>query len=1188
MRGLGSGARAPAAHRAGLLRRACCTPAVAARSRARRGLLQCSAGDAQRVPVRFSLRKEVNYGQQLRVVGSAPGLGSWDATRGLQLKWSDGHVWSGEAELEAGGPLEFKVVCVGKEGRDVWEDGNNRSVKTLSPGHSLDVHCIWGRTADSDVESREVQEGQPHFDDLAAATARNEDRRQQLAAAVARASRSLDSYSDSDESGPSAWVSGDEDQLSPAWQGREVRFMRSNDHSHERAGRWDTSGLASGPVLELVRGDERAPNWLGKLGVARALLVDAAPKMRPDVDALASALVYLSWVNSGALPCAEGGGHFRPNHHARTAQQIFRSLEWAIEDDRLDGAAAGGAPRLRSLLARRLHARLPSFNASFTQAVPLTRIRDIAHRGDIPHELKQEIKHTLQNKLHRNAGPEDLVATQAMLARITESPGQYSGAFVEEFRVFTAELRDFFNAGGLTTTLEGLRDVITADPADAQVLDSFLGAKARLDGMGDSAPLAELMAVSHAATTLRALLLRSLSSGLRNDAPDAALAMRQRYRLAELRCEEYLFVLMSRFINALEGQGGAGALASTRSDIAWSHPLAMLLLGVRNLGLGGWMPGECMALENEITAWQQDGSFDERDNALRLKATLERCLRLTEGYTDTLLSVLPQRAEQLGAALGVEDWVVRTFTEGEVRSSLVFQLSKLGALLLVAARALAGVTPWDTLVSGTAVGRLLEAARLDPAALQGETGPVVLLLRAADGDEEVAAAGRCVQGIVLTQELPHLSHLGVRARQERVPFVTIEDRGVIAQQVTPLLGQQVALVASPEGTTLRLATAAEAASAAAAVGGSNGSSTTNGNGNGVAAAVAPLRTTLATKPGVVALLDCTSAVGGAKSAACARLEQLAAKSSASPSGGFKTPPGVCVPFGTMELAIAALPADRRARYAELLSAAETAAVAELDDICNELQAFLRGVAVPDAVLRGVMGSFPPGSPLIARSSANVEDLAGMSGAGLYDSVPNVPSDRPQDIAAAIAEVWASLHTRRAVLSRRAGGVRQSDATMAVLVQAMLAPQLSFVLHTASPLGDAPGTAVAEVAAGLGETLASGARGSAWRLAVDKDAGSVTTLAFANFTQALLPAQTPVAAGAAGGGAPAGALHACSVQLLDYSQAALSRSVEARKQLGGRLGGVAAVLEREFGGPQDVEGCMLGDAVFVVQTRPQPM
>lgn len=48
--------------------------------------------------------------------------------------------------------------------------------------------------------------------------------------------------------------------------------------------------------------------------------------------------------------------------------------------------------------------RLPSFSGEYTASVPLTRIRDIAHRNDIPHGVKQEIKHTIQNKLHRNAG----------------------------------------------------------------------------------------------------------------------------------------------------------------------------------------------------------------------------------------------------------------------------------------------------------------------------------------------------------------------------------------------------------------------------------------------------------------------------------------------------------------------------------------------------------------------------------------------------------------------------------------------------------------------------------------------------------------------------------------------------------------------------------------------------------------
>ena len=55
------------------------------------------------------------------------------------------------------------------------------------------------------------------------------------------------------------------------------------------------------------------------------------------------------------------------------------------------------------LLKGGIGCRLPSFNAEFTASTPLTRIRDIAHRSDIPHDLKQEIKHTIQVALRRSS-----------------------------------------------------------------------------------------------------------------------------------------------------------------------------------------------------------------------------------------------------------------------------------------------------------------------------------------------------------------------------------------------------------------------------------------------------------------------------------------------------------------------------------------------------------------------------------------------------------------------------------------------------------------------------------------------------------------------------------------------------------------------------------------------------------------
>ena len=73
----------------------------------------------------------------------------------------------------------------------------------------------------------------------------------------------------------------------------------------------------------------------------------------------------------------------------------------------------------------------------------------------------------LQNKLHRNAGPEDLIATEAMLGRIKAPDAGYAHAFVTEFEIFAGELRDFFNAGSFTDLLSTLQP--SMDAAQAQV-----------------------------------------------------------------------------------------------------------------------------------------------------------------------------------------------------------------------------------------------------------------------------------------------------------------------------------------------------------------------------------------------------------------------------------------------------------------------------------------------------------------------------------------------------------------------------------------------------------------------------------------------------------------------------------------------------------------------------------------------
>lgn len=165
------------------------------------------------------------------------------------------------------------------------------------------------------------------------------------------------------------------------------------------------------------------------------------------------------------------------------------------------------------------------------------------------------------------------------------------------------------------------------------------------------------------------------------------------------------------------------------------------------------------------------------------------------------------------------------------------------------------------------------------------------------------------------------------------------------------------------------------------------------------------------------------------------------------------------------------------------------------------------------------------------------------------------------------------------------------------VQEMLAPELSYVLHTRDPMvasESAAGSVYAEIAPGMGETLASGTEGSAWRMSVGSEPGDVTMRAFANFSQAYMPVL-----GSQGQLVPGNSIYGSQddgetqeagmvrQRTVAYSQHYLSKDEDKRKSLAARLYKIGKFLEDEMGSPQDVEGAVLGDSMYVVQSRPQP-
>ena len=94
------------------------------------------------------------------------------------------------------------------------------------------------------------------------------------------------------------------------------------------------------------------------------------------------------------------------------------------------------------------------------------------------------------------------------------------------------------------------------------------------------------------------------------------------------------------------------------------------------------------------------------------------------------------------------------------------------------------------------------------------------------------------------------------------------------------------------------------------------------------------------------------------------------------------------------------------------------------------------------------------------------------------------------------------------------------------------------------------------------------------------AGKTEVKCFANFSHALLATK-----GADGkGSAEAGTYRKV---VLDYSKQALTTDTGKQQSTGQSLGKLGQSLEQHFGGPQDVEGAIQNDQIYVVQTRPQP-
>lgn len=220
--------------------------------------------------------------------------------------------------------------------------------------------------------------------------------------------------------------------------------------------------------------------------------------------------------------------------------------------------------------------------------------------------------------------------------------------------------------------------------------------------------------------------------------------------------------------------------------------------------------------------------------------------------------------------------------------------------------------------------------------------------------------------------------------------------------------------------------------------------------------------------------------------------------------------------------------------------------------------------VPVAVRNDIANAYRQlGEPPVAvRSSATAEDLTDASFAGQQDTYLNVQGI--DDVLTAVHRCWASLWSNRAVAYRTQQGVAKDGLALAVVVQEMVAPDVSGVLFTRNPVTGETSKMLVNASYGLGESVVS-ALVTPDTFEIARESRTVTE-------SVLGTKETRIDA------APGGTVSS-EVSQLDRERPCLTGAQLLRLlNLGERV-------EKHYGTGQDVEWAFVGEKLVLLQARP---
>ncbi|HOW34288.1 MAG TPA: phosphoenolpyruvate synthase [Methanoregulaceae archaeon] len=203
-----------------------------------------------------------------------------------------------------------------------------------------------------------------------------------------------------------------------------------------------------------------------------------------------------------------------------------------------------------------------------------------------------------------------------------------------------------------------------------------------------------------------------------------------------------------------------------------------------------------------------------------------------------------------------------------------------------------------------------------------------------------------------------------------------------------------------------------------------------------------------------------------------------------------------------------------------------------------------------------------GMVVAVRSSATAEDLPDASFAGQQETFLNIKGEK--NLLDAVQKCWASLYGARAIYYRAKQGFDDRSVNIAVVVQQMINSEKAGVMFTSHPVTGEPLTII-EGSWGLGEAVVSGSV-SPDKYVYDQRTENV-------IDKLIAQKKTEIVSDGEHG-----------TKTLEIGKERQETPVLSDDEVA-RLATYGKVAETHYGIPQDVEWSIVGETIYILQSRP---